>query len=117
MKISTETLMHYQCGSCQQWWTIGDSQLGDNVYCPRCGIHQRSPNDGVIWETAFVELVDGWRASYKDLDCYLHEDGDFCGFKYVITAHWEPDGMGFDADNLEAAKRIVEKLIKAEANK
>lgn len=114
MKTSTEILTHYQCGKCEQRWTIGNSQLDDNVYCPRCSIYQYSLGDEVAWKSV---LVDGWRASYGDLHCYLHEDGAFSGFKYLVIAHWEPDGMGFDADNLEVAKKIVEKLIIAEASK
>lgn len=33
---SVETLYHYQCGKCRQWWTIGDSLLPEAT-CPRCG--------------------------------------------------------------------------------
>ncbi len=36
MKYSIETLVHFQCEYCQQWWSIGDAKL-DTVYsCPHC---------------------------------------------------------------------------------
>jgi DNA-directed RNA polymerase subunit RPC12/RpoP len=35
--VSQESLFHYQCGHCQQWWTIGDAFYVDAVHCPRCG--------------------------------------------------------------------------------
>lgn len=34
---SLETLVHYQCGACKQWWTIGDDRAGRCLSCPGCG--------------------------------------------------------------------------------
>lgn len=37
-KKSVEYLSHFQCGSCQKWWSIGDAPLDRKVwYCPWCG--------------------------------------------------------------------------------
>ena len=34
---SKEVLTHFQCDSCQQWWTIGDFDESFSPMCPRCG--------------------------------------------------------------------------------
>lgn len=40
-KCSKETLWHFQCQCCNQWWTIGDfnpDSLADGeLFCPNCG--------------------------------------------------------------------------------
>ena len=36
--VSKETLAHFRCGKCYQWWTIGDApENKPNWYCPWCG--------------------------------------------------------------------------------
>lgn len=38
-KHSIETLHHFQCCSCKQWWTIGDMNHEiKELYCPACGV-------------------------------------------------------------------------------
>ena len=35
---TVETLVHFRCGACQGWWSIGDAPLDRTVwYCPWCG--------------------------------------------------------------------------------
>lgn len=36
-KVSKEVLYHYQCGSCNRWWSIGDVLL-ERAFCPNCGV-------------------------------------------------------------------------------
>jgi hypothetical protein len=38
---SVERLVHFQCGSCRGWWTIGDAPPGRDWHCPWCGARQR----------------------------------------------------------------------------
>lgn len=40
---STETLSHFRCENCQQWWSIGDCFTEAEItlmHCPRCGIQR-----------------------------------------------------------------------------
>lgn len=40
MNRSVESLSHFQCESCDKWWSIGDAPLDKKSwYCPWCG-HQ-----------------------------------------------------------------------------
>ncbi|MBP8251746.1 MAG: hypothetical protein KAX40_05240 [Herpetosiphon sp.] len=34
---SVERLVHFQCGVCQKWWSIGDAPHRDFWFCPWCG--------------------------------------------------------------------------------
>lgn len=34
---STEILYHLNCGACDKWWTIGDWDVTESLYCPHCG--------------------------------------------------------------------------------
>lgn len=37
-KFSTEILVHFQCGECKKWWTIGDAPIEKTEWvCPWCG--------------------------------------------------------------------------------
>lgn len=36
--VSLEFLFHYQCRSCEYWWTIAD-RMPMEMFCPRCGQH------------------------------------------------------------------------------
>ena len=40
MKVSLEYLYHYQCDSCQKWWTTADIEpaINSTIYCPHCGV-------------------------------------------------------------------------------
>ena len=33
-KFSVESLVHYQCQACKQWWTIGDGPITGSLTCP-----------------------------------------------------------------------------------
>jgi len=39
---SIERLVHFQCGSCEKWWSIGDAPIDTHSqwYCPWCGVKQ-----------------------------------------------------------------------------
>ena len=37
VKQSVERLVHFQCGDCDKWWTIGDAPERSLWYCPWCG--------------------------------------------------------------------------------
>jgi DNA-directed RNA polymerase subunit RPC12/RpoP len=38
LKVSREVLMHFQCGKCKKWWTIGDAAENKTDWiCPWCG--------------------------------------------------------------------------------
>ena len=37
-RYSVELLVHFQCGECKQWWTIGDwDKTKEELFCPACG--------------------------------------------------------------------------------
>ena len=40
-RYTKETLYHFQCESCDQWWTIGDWHrsvcFAGELSCPNCG--------------------------------------------------------------------------------
>ncbi|PTY07917.1 hypothetical protein DB347_06735 [Opitutaceae bacterium EW11] len=38
---SVETLVHFQCGDCRKWWSIGDAPARNVWYCPWCGRQNR----------------------------------------------------------------------------
>lgn len=38
---SVERLSHFQCGSCQGWWSIADAPDNRTWYCPWCGCYAR----------------------------------------------------------------------------
>lgn len=46
IQYSIETLYHFKCSFCKQWWTIGDynkQHTGEDwIYCPNCG-HMGQP--------------------------------------------------------------------------
>ena len=39
-KMSVELLSHFNCKSCNGWWSIGDAVLEDRAdwFCPWCGL-------------------------------------------------------------------------------
>lgn len=40
-KASLEKLVHFQCGQCQKWWSVGDAPADKTVwFCPWCGQKQ-----------------------------------------------------------------------------
>lgn len=42
--LCVEVLHHFQCGDCNQWWTIGDyrpSREREQLCCPKCGTRAR----------------------------------------------------------------------------
>lgn len=41
-KSSTELLVHFNCGACQKWWSVGDAPPDKkNWFCPWCGTEQK----------------------------------------------------------------------------
>jgi transcription elongation factor Elf1 len=36
-KYSIETLYHFKCGFCNDWWAIGDWKSTGTLVCPHCG--------------------------------------------------------------------------------
>jgi ribosomal protein L44E len=40
-KKSTEKLVHFQCGECKKWWSIGDAPKKIQWFCPWCGKEQK----------------------------------------------------------------------------
>lgn len=34
---SVEKLIHYSCGNCLKWWSIGDGPINAELICPNCG--------------------------------------------------------------------------------
>jgi len=59
MNISKETIWHFVCKECKNWWSIAnsDSWHPKKLYCPHCGVINRyeenltgytpqSPSDG-----------------------------------------------------------------------
>lgn len=41
-KSSTELLVHFNCGACQKWWSVGDAPPDkENWFCPWCGTEQK----------------------------------------------------------------------------
>lgn len=34
---SVERLIHYQCGKCSAWWSIGDGPTDEELTCVKCG--------------------------------------------------------------------------------
>lgn len=41
VKQSVERLVHFECGKCRKWWTIGDAPDRADWYCPWCGAYQK----------------------------------------------------------------------------
>lgn len=39
IRYSIETLYHFQCFICNQWWSIGDWDMKSTLRCPHCGYH------------------------------------------------------------------------------
>ena len=41
--FTVETIHHFSCGGCKQWWSIGDAHLEAMIFmfCPRCGKDQK----------------------------------------------------------------------------
>jgi len=41
-KVSKESLFHFLCESCKQWWSVSDAPAEKTEwYCPWCGTLQR----------------------------------------------------------------------------
>lgn len=36
-KMSVERLVHFHCGHCTRWWSIGDAPARAAWFCPWCG--------------------------------------------------------------------------------
>lgn len=54
---SVERLVHFQCGSCKKWWSIGDAPDRDYWYCPWCGARQwviENPKEEQLGDKAVV---------------------------------------------------------------
>lgn len=45
MKASVEQLHHFNCSSCDRWWSIGDFLWGSqgHLWCPWCGHKNELP--------------------------------------------------------------------------
>jgi hypothetical protein len=72
MKKSTEILIHFNCGFCSKWWSIGDAPKTKLVwYCPWCGkenkeeepvksneqtYHQQKDSD--MWQEKLLDSLD-----------------------------------------------------------
>jgi len=43
LKTSEEVLIHFRCGCCDHWWTIGDAPVKEKKewFCPWCGTKQK----------------------------------------------------------------------------
>lgn len=48
-EFTTETLYHYNCGECKQWWSYATTEERTNpfpfkypLYCPHCGAKGKS---------------------------------------------------------------------------
>lgn len=54
-KFSMEILVHYQCGECCAWWTIGDGDPNGHYTCPLCSTAQ-----GFDEAPAFTTDDDGY---------------------------------------------------------
>jgi rRNA maturation endonuclease Nob1 len=35
--VSAEILYHFNCISCERWWSIGDFKMDEKVFCVHCG--------------------------------------------------------------------------------
>jgi len=41
MRVSREELVHFRCGKCKKWWTVGDAPKSKKMwFCPWCGVKQ-----------------------------------------------------------------------------
>lgn len=38
---SVERLVHFRCGVCGRWWSIGDAPPREEWFCPWCGQKQK----------------------------------------------------------------------------
>lgn len=38
VQVSIEILVHFQCLSCEAWWSVGDYDSEVPLFCPGCGI-------------------------------------------------------------------------------
>ncbi len=42
--LVSEKLVHFSCGNCKKWWTIGDAPKDKVWHCPWCGTLQAFKN-------------------------------------------------------------------------
>lgn len=48
-KRSSEILVHFSCGHCGKWWTIGDAPSGkEKWFCPWCGVARERKRKKVV---------------------------------------------------------------------
>ena len=45
-KYSIEYVIHYKCGACMRWWSIGDGPKTGHIYCPWCGVKNILKGEG-----------------------------------------------------------------------
>lgn len=53
IKISIETLLHFECQECKKWFSIADRKVQMPITCPNCGeVHRtaelRIPNKDLV---------------------------------------------------------------------
>jgi len=45
-----ERLVHFSCGLCSKWWSIGDAPYRNHWFCPWCGVKHELKADIAIME-------------------------------------------------------------------
>ncbi|SVD61139.1 uncharacterized protein METZ01_LOCUS413993, partial [marine metagenome] len=40
-EFSTETLYHFVCGDCKNWWSYAHDGIALEQFCPHCGIKKK----------------------------------------------------------------------------
>lgn len=44
--VYKENLYHFLCGNCKKWFSIGDWEPVEQLYCPHCGKKQDVNEEG-----------------------------------------------------------------------
>lgn len=97
--VSTEKLIHFQCGLCKKWWTMADALLPAWYYCPWCSKYQICKEEEMI-NLGLLNLNSACVRCGKES---YHKDGTAsklcvnCGFENVV-------------DLIGAAKGLTDKV-------
>lgn len=63
--VSTEKLIHFQCGLCKKWWTIADALLPSQYYCPWCGEYQMCKEEEIHLGEIVLDVAESFALQLK----------------------------------------------------
>ena len=106
-KSSVETLNHFQCGHCENWWTIGDWSPVDTLSCPHCRqvgvIDKLMPN---------AELTVGIQMQYLGDVIEMGDLDGSRGLRVEIRPQVFIEISGFSRHDIMAMPNILYKKVK-----